>query len=310
METRNQVKTKENSSLIKNSSGVTILESDSIKSILDVSNKDSFVVLDLDNTVIESTEHLGSDQWFVQMMKEACQMEPSPEMIQFVLAVYHAVQHHIELKTVEDHVKAVIEFLHDAKIPVIALTARGNNIAKPTVAQLKKNGIAFNDKWDKHSGELTTIRNTPVVYENGIIFCSGNNKGACLKAFFEKIKHQPSHVVMVDDKEKHLHIVGETLQNLDIKFSGIRYSFLDDKIKLIDMEHADKSIVKMSDKFSDAEKHALMRVRPKTKSAIIKSVEFKGPGESLKLSFFAEKKNSINQEKPKEQKSFKVSNHY
>lgn len=78
----------------------------------------------------------------------------------------------------------------------------------------------------------------PVYFYQGQIYCNGNDKGKCLDAFFKWIEMYPRHIVMVDDKAKHLERVKTALQDRVKKFTGLRYSFLDAKAATVDMEKA------------------------------------------------------------------------
>lgn len=240
-----------------------IYQYDTIQSILKHCEYNTFVVFDLDNTLMESTLDLGSDQWFVKLMEEACRSSPSEETIELVLAIYHAVQHHTKMQAIESGTVRLMTLLQDLNIPVIALTARGEQICKPTIAQLKAIGINFDKQWS-HAEYLLDYEHgkSTALFKDGIIFCSGKDKGKCLSSFFESFDEKPKHVLMVDDKEKHLTSVQHVIEAYKGKFTGIRYGFLDEKIKTVDMKRADKQMSQIAHQFPVEAKDAILKIRP------------------------------------------------
>ncbi|HEX2549334.1 MAG TPA: DUF2608 domain-containing protein, partial [Gammaproteobacteria bacterium] len=192
-----------------------IHESIRIEDFLDHIQAENFLgIFDIDNTLIQSSEDLGSDQWFMKLMDYAYQAAPSKETESLVIAIYHALhQYHTKIQAVEAVTVPMIKNLQDKNTPLIGLTARGKEIKEATISQLNSIGIEFKlDKVKQMTIGLTVngIENA-AIYQNGVIFCSGFNKGECLQAFFDAILWQPAKVVMVDDKRKHLKAIKETI---------------------------------------------------------------------------------------------------
>jgi|HubBroStandDraft_4_1064222.scaffolds.fasta_scaffold298758_1 hypothetical protein len=238
-----------------------IFQSDRIKSILNHCKHNTFVVFDLDNTLVESTQDLGSDQWFVKLMEETCRLLPGKETVELVVAIYYAVQRQVSLKTVEHQTISLITLLQDLNIPIVVLTARGDKICRTTIEELKRIGIDFSKQWSNMEYLLKlNDGKSRAFFSNGIIFCDGNDKGKCLLSFFQSIKNQPAHVLMVDDKEKHLKSVRAVIDAYQGKFTGIRYSLLDEKIKKVDMKSANEQMKKMLHAFPHDVKQALAKI--------------------------------------------------
>ncbi|KTD24965.1 Protein of uncharacterised function (DUF2608) [Legionella lansingensis] len=191
---------------------------------------DTWLILDLDNTVMTPRFALGGDAWFEglfvhyrQKNIEQTVAEPS------LMSVYNTAQHFVRTSAVESAIVIIIKALQDIGVPVIGLTARGYSIRHQTLRQLADMGVDFS-------------RNSIVpdndFCEGGIIFCDGKNKDEKLSAFFKTLKRLPHHVAMLDDKNKHLERVMLFLKSLGISFSGFRYSYLDEKVKEFNMEIA------------------------------------------------------------------------
>lgn len=217
-----------------------ISESKNIRDILNHCSFNTMLLLDLDNTVMESIQELGSDQWFVNLMDYACRISADKlEAVSLVIAIYHAVQHHTKTKAVEFEIVKIIKALQDIGVPVLAVSARGPQITGPTLEQLNAIGIKFSRQWGEGSFALPVDDKEHVpIYNQGIIFCNGNDKGKCLKAFFDKTNFYPAHVVMADDKGKHLHVVQSIIKSFGGQFVGLRYGHLDEKVAGFNMAKA------------------------------------------------------------------------
>src|SRR5437667_9774476 len=110
-----------------------LVKSQSIRDILNLTKFNTWVMLDLDNTVVESLFELGSDQWFSKLITYACENESkntqsaarenesknTQSAAEQVIDLYTAVQHHLRMKTVEPIVVTLIKALQDIGVPVI-----------------------------------------------------------------------------------------------------------------------------------------------------------------------------------------------
>ncbi len=233
-------------------------------------NKKKVYASDLDNTDQQPElvwENLGSDQWFMKLMRIAFELVPTKDTEALVLAIYHAVQEHITTKPVEKETVDTIKNLQEQNIPVFGITARSKNIIEPTVKQLKNIGIEFDFKPNNedHFGLTIDGIENAAYFSNGIIFCSGLSKGDCLKAFFEKIQWFPEHVVMIDDKAKHLYAVQKVVHNYGGEFDGLRYGYLDKEVAKFDqdeqlMQNANMKMLDIYHKFPDTVKEAVKKI--------------------------------------------------
>ncbi len=215
-----------------------------IKAVNDALKRVSYntwLVLDLDNTVMESSLELGGDQWFTSLLHHANLSEPDQELAFLsVISIYHAVQAHIRAKAVEPEIVTIINALQHIGIPVLGLTARDLSISHSTIRQLADIGIDFsNNPIEQVDGSF---------YEQGIIFCSGGDKGAAFKRFLERCRNQPQHVVMLDDREKHLQHVKVAVEALGISFDGLRYGFLDAKVLQFDRQTASHQLAHLKER--------------------------------------------------------------
>lgn len=249
----------------QNKNESTIHVSKDIRDILKKCSFDTFVAIDLDNTTIESTKELGSDQWFVKLIEYACKIVLDKEdAIRSVIAIYHAVQHHTSVKPVEPAVVKIITVLQDIGIPVLAVTARGTAILAPTMLQLSENGIDFSKKWGEENFTLAVKSKSKPMFCNGILFCDGSDKTICLEAFWRRRPQSIRHLLMIDDKEVHLLPMQSLADRRGIRFDGLRYAYLDEKVANMDMEAATRQLLQIIHLLSDEAQEAIEKLSIKS----------------------------------------------
>ena len=223
-----------------------IRDSQFMNAVLKHISFDSVLLLDLDNTVLESQIELGSDPWFVMLCNHAIKVIPDKDKaITMAIAIYHEIQQIVRAQAIEHSTIKIIYALQDIGIPVLAITARDRCLQPATVRQLRDIGVNLDALGiTKRSIDLDGdfASNNKPFYKDGIIYCGGKDKGKCFRAFLEDINGYPKHVVMVDDKQKHLEHVQEAVEDLGIRFDGIRYGFLDEKVAQFDFHQSHQQL--------------------------------------------------------------------
>lgn len=208
----------------------SISESKLFREILKHIHFDTVVLCDLDNTVMEAKCELGSDQWFGALLKEAFANFPEEKEKSLIaaLAIYNAIESIVKTQVIEDTTSKIINALQAIGLPVIAITSRGKMLQEATEGQLESCGIKFSHSQNLPKDNITLEDGDDApFYANGIIYCSGQNKGKCFSKFCEMTEIKPVNIAMIDDKKKHLEEVSEVTRT---KFSGVRYGFLDTKV--------------------------------------------------------------------------------
>lgn len=215
-----------------------------IKNIVEVEKhfkktKKLLVIFDIDNTIAESTKPEGGDQWFYAAIQYFQQQGLNyKETYNKILPLYIEFNKKNGIKLVEKEVVNVIQQLQKNNIPVIALTARSGSIIKTTINQLKNLAIDFSKGSIAHHVVSFEKFSIPALFQQGIIFCGDNNKGETLKKFLKQTNLKPKKIIFIDDKRKCLSQVESTLKNSSIKFIGLRYGFLDEKVKQFNFSEA------------------------------------------------------------------------
>lgn len=192
---------------------------------------DTWLVLDLDNTVMTPRISFGGDAWFEGLFSHVLQQNLEPALVRpSLMSVYNAAQSFVRTSAVEPNIVNIIKALQDIGIPVIGLTARGYSIRHQTLRQLADMGVDLSRN--------SIVPNDNSSCQGGVIFCAGGDKGEHLTSFLSQLGRTPHHIVMLDDKEKHLERVKIALKPLGVKFSGFRYGYLDGEVKQFSMQAA------------------------------------------------------------------------
>lgn len=231
-------------------------------------NFDGWLLLDLDNTAIEPDDHhqeMGGDQWFVRFMDVASKVplsEGDPNHLVLVLSVYHAVQYFVTLKLVQPEIVDIINLFQDVgKGKVLAVTARGSEIIKPTIRELNKLGINFSSGWGNNEFVLDVGDNQhPPIFKNGILFCGGKPKDKCFKNLIDILGKTPN-VLMVDDKCKYLDAMKKMVEeSYQGTFIGLHYRRLDEKVQQHDFNKAQNKLQEVRANLPEEAQQALVKL--------------------------------------------------
>jgi hypothetical protein len=210
----------------------TIKEIYHIRDILNFIHYDTWVIWDLDNTIIQARHELGSDMWFTMLMTETIRrFNHDAVFVRMALELYNYVQHMTHTEPAELNVVNIINRLHEIGVPQMIITSRSEALRHTTLRQLRENGIHF--------------------YSNMILFCDGQNKGQHLEQFWLRTKNVPSHFIMIDDKPSHLVHMQELAQKYQITFQGFAYRYLDAKVKAFDMNKANHQLMMLKRHFPE-----------------------------------------------------------
>jgi len=217
-----------------------VLEIKNIKDIKKHLNKYDLVLFDLDNTIMEPVQEIGSDQWFNYILKkhENCGLDKAAALKES-LKDWYEVQAITKVKLVEDEIRDILENIQNKKTYLMGLTTRDHSFSLAAIKQLDSLKI---DLSKTAPAKKNIYFENGVLYKKGILFAKGIEKGAVLEQFLKKIKFKPKSVVFIDDKLKHLNEVEKFCEKLKIKFLGIRYGYLDEKVKnlssiICDIQH-------------------------------------------------------------------------
>jgi hypothetical protein len=124
----------------------------------------------------------------------------------------------------------LVKHIQAAGIKVIVLTSRAPDCSRNAFADLSSNGFNFaTNAWPPRDGYpgpfLPEGGVRPVLYENGVFFAAGQDKGLMLKALLEKTSDpKPVIIVMVDSSRENLNAVMKIFSWSSTKIHAWRYT--------------------------------------------------------------------------------------
>lgn len=201
------------------------------------------VVFDLDNTVLEARQMLGSDQFFTHLLRKAAERGLSgAAATDWALERNALVQPRGPVRAVEEETPALIDRLGRTGRSVFALTAR-------PVA------------WEQ--GTLGQLRGLGVVFPDGVRFLPrGRTKGEELLAALRASGKGANGVVFIDDKLHHVESVERALTDAGYQVWSLRYGAADATVAAFDPAVADFEwdyFLRYDTFLSDAAARALLR---------------------------------------------------
>lgn len=222
-------------------------------------NSDMLVIFDLDNTIYEPVQSLGSDQWFGYRMAEYESRGFShAEALHLTRAEWIAIQNVTKVKPVESTTRELIAGLQKDGWQMIGLTNRGLYLATKTNEQLHSIGVDLS-KTAPLQQEMMFDADQGVLFRNGILFSAGTSKGDLLRRFFKEANVHPKRILFIDDKESQLKIVEKVCEEMQIPFVGLRYGFLDEKVQNLRKDLVQKQLEHFGLLISDEDAEAQLK---------------------------------------------------
>lgn len=220
----------------------TTIELSNISDILKHVNKNTIVLLDIDNTLVTSTQTLGSDQWFDYLVaKNVDEGQTEQNAIDNALAKWHKVQYVTSVRAMEPTTAYTISELQNKAKHVVALTARSTILTDNTYRQLKEVGIDF--KTEKQIQDMAIVPDKNSILKNGIITVNLSNKGTAMQNLISRAKIDLSKIdkiIFVDDKQYNIDNVAKAAEQLKVNFLGVRYSQADAQVKKFSAKIAER----------------------------------------------------------------------
>jgi hypothetical protein len=134
------------------------------------------------------------------------------------------------MQPAQANVAELVKRIQAAGLNVIVLTSRAPDCSQNTFADLDSYGFNFaTTAWPPRDGYpepfLPKGGDRPVLYENGVFFAAGQDKGVMLKALLEKTSDpQPVIIVMADSSRENLNAVMKVFSWSGTKIHAWRYT--------------------------------------------------------------------------------------
>ncbi|PJE78660.1 hypothetical protein CI610_02397 [invertebrate metagenome] len=175
------------------------------------------LLLDIDDTLITTPpkQWLGRSELFYDYLRREQHRQPQKTQVEIasqidplLIAVYERTPSILTDSTLPE----AIEQLRKKGIIVLGITSRGEQLWPLTLKQLTQKNIVFSSITTEK--QFSNKNKMPITIREGIIFAShGNTKGETVRALLKTSWIKPSikHIVMIDDQQRHLNSVGDTL---------------------------------------------------------------------------------------------------
>ncbi len=216
-----------------------IIETKKMQEILKDVSAHSLVVFDLDNTIMEAGQTLGSDQWFEYRITQLKNSGESAEVaVEHAVSDWEKINYKGTVRLVETVTPSIIKKIQDRGIPTMGLTARPASFLEKSLSQLRSLHVPIARR--TVTDAILEIQDKDLaVFKEGVLSVGLNNKGTILVKLLNEIGMTPERVIFVDDKVKNVKNVDEALEAVSIPSFAHRYGAADSKVKAFDAKLAD-----------------------------------------------------------------------
>ena len=213
------------------------MEVSSLMSLLKYTNKDTLFIVDIDNTLIESSQHMGSIQWSDYLASEYAKQgkKTYEEVDRFVSDYWCSVQPYIKVRCVDPATPELLKKLNELGIRIIGLTARRPSELEYTLEQLSSVNIELSNELMSTSRLEIILDKEPALYDKGILFCTPtHDKSTVLEIFLNHIGYFPKEMIFCDDKLHNVLDLEKLAKKRGAKYIGVRFSGSDVRVKNFD----------------------------------------------------------------------------
>ncbi len=196
-----------------------IVQTNRIEDGLKFLNKTSWLLLNIDDTLIEGENQLGRAKWADHEMQKLLRRGLSVEEAQkSFVPQWMLSQILCPVKTVEPETAAMVAKAQEIARHVLGLTARAVPMASLTREQLSRLRIDLS----KTAPALPLQFNWgETVYRQGIWF---QTKGEAVASLLANLSDRPTRIVFINDEKGPLEAMEKALKALKIEFIGIHYT--------------------------------------------------------------------------------------
>ena len=196
---------------------------------------------DIDNTLLEMNQDLGSDQWFnwqtslLPTADHALLPHAVANDFSGLLSVDDTLVSLTHTHAVDPRAPKIVTDLETQGFASIVITARGPGLRSATLRELNKNGFNF------EKGSVGALR-LDASFSEGVYMTSGQNKGLMLKKLLPQLGRTIQGILFIDDTLKNTQNMQKAFVGTAIDVVTIRYSFLDEKVKQFISSAKDRAI--------------------------------------------------------------------
>lgn len=221
-----------------------IIETSRMEDVLPFVDENTWVLFDIDDTLVESELQVGRAKWFFHEVEkltsqgydfETAILELYPEWIH--------LQEVCPIRTPEPQIPQIVYEIQQSAGAVLGVTARHPPISVATLKQLAYIGINFTFT----APECPKLEvQPPVHWEGGVLFLTDfNRKGEIFRKWLEYSHIRPQKVILIDDGKENLIQMEEEMAKMNIPFTGFHYTKT--MMRPFDAEIAEKEHLELFD---------------------------------------------------------------
>lgn len=191
---------------------------------------DTLIVFDIDNTLMEPVQELGSDQWFYHRIKEYESWGMGKaQALDRALHQWMSIQHITKVRLVEPGIDEIVQDLQNKGYKAMGLTTRGLGMCTLTIHQLNRINIDLSSAAPTQE-EIHFMNGQGCLLRSGILFTAASHKGEAMRKLFDKIGYWPKSILFINDKASHIREFEETMKEQGVPFVGLRYGATDNRV--------------------------------------------------------------------------------
>lgn len=202
-----------------------IIESSTVANVLPLIDQETWVLVDLDNTVFQAKQALGHVNWLQHEVQKQIESGKSREEAFYSLyPLWKKTQMMTDVVSVESGFIEAIKQLQERNIVVMGLTHRQLFIVPETLRQLESIGVCFQQTAPSQNTFHISAKQ-PALYTQGVLFVDDfNAKGEVFRYFLQHLDQKPKKIFFIDDKKKNVEELAGAALLEEIEYIGVHYT--------------------------------------------------------------------------------------
>jgi uncharacterized protein (DUF952 family)/FMN phosphatase YigB (HAD superfamily) len=205
-----------------------IIESLTIANVLPLIDDDTWLLVDLDNTLFQASQALGHVNWLLDEVTKRIEQGMSREdAFHSMYPLWKKTQMITSVIPVEAGFIEAIKELQAKEIVVMGVTHRESFLISETLRQLHSLNIDFLISAPSKDSYVIEAKQK-AHYFKGILFVDTfNEKGEIFNILMQKMKYKPKKIIFLDDKKKNVEEFAQSVTKQGIHCIGVHYTAID-----------------------------------------------------------------------------------
>lgn len=236
-----------------------IIISDRMNEFIDLIDKSNIpdenklIILDIDDTILESSQILGTPTWFYSLLNKLRQNGASKlEAYDIMSKIDMFVQDKVAVKPIEDTTLSSIKYWQKNKMLVMGISSRPTSFEEITSKQLKSLGLDFYNK------DLVCVEqnwhNTKGYLKNGVLYANeASTQGDIFRYFLElltkKCNRKIELIGQANDQKHYVDEIIKLTEENNIYHIAIIYGKATSK-RIFDINKSNKELIELEKKYN------------------------------------------------------------